>query len=65
MKEIVRVVTSQITQINTFDDSIADEVIERELSERQKKELSESMKRALNADDVNVQVQLFVREIDE
>lgn len=65
MVEFTRVLTIQVTQIMECVDMFADDVEKDTCSKREQEKALEKVKRTFSADDVQMQTQLFRREVDE
>ena len=60
MKEITRIITAQITLIETMEDEFADSIISSK--EDSEKIFVDSLKKLYSADDVTVEIKDFVLE---
>lgn len=60
MKEITRIITAQITLIETMEDEFADSIISSK--EDSEKNFVDSLKNLYRADDVTVEIKDFVLE---
>lgn len=60
MKEITRIITAQITLIETMEDEFADSIISSK--EDSEKNFVDSLKKLYRADDVTVEIKDFVLE---
>lgn len=65
MTEYTRIVTIQVTQIMQTVDMFADDVEKDTMSERFQKQEIKRIKKKFDADDVQMQVQLFRRDIEQ
>lgn len=61
MKEVTRIITAEVTKISNFEDCTVDFLVENK--EECEQSIASRLKEDMNADDVHVKVQYFVRDL--